>query len=33
LQRLLTNKQESFVAEARDVLRAGLETSPYYQFY
>jgi hypothetical protein len=29
LQRLLTNKQQSFVAEARDVLRAGLETSPY----
>jgi hypothetical protein len=29
LQRLLTDKQESFVAEARDVLRAGLETSPY----
>jgi hypothetical protein len=29
LQRLLTDKQESFVAEAQDVLRAGLETSPY----
>jgi hypothetical protein len=29
LQRLLTNKQESFVAEAQDVLRAGLETSPW----
>jgi hypothetical protein len=29
LQRLLTHKQESFVAEAQDVLRAGLETSPY----
>ena len=29
LQRLLTDKQESFVAEARDVLRAGLETSPF----
>ncbi len=29
LQRLLTDKQQSFVAEARDVLRAGLETSPY----
>jgi hypothetical protein len=29
LQRLLTDKQESFAAEARDVLRAGLETSPY----
>jgi hypothetical protein len=29
LQRLLTGQQESFVAEARDVLRAGLETSPY----
>jgi hypothetical protein len=29
LQRLLTDQQESFVAEARDVLRAGLETSPY----
>jgi len=29
LQRLLTDKQEGFVAEARDVLRAGLETSPY----
>jgi Transposase IS66 family len=27
LQRLLTDKQESFVAEAQDVLRAGLETS------
>jgi hypothetical protein len=29
LQRLLTDKQESFTAEAQDVLRAGLETSPY----
>ena len=29
LQRLLTDKQESFVAEARDVLRAGLETSRF----
>jgi hypothetical protein len=29
LQRLLTDKQEDFVAEAQDVLRAGLETSPY----
>ena len=29
LQRLLTDKQDDFVAEARDVLRAGLETSPY----
>jgi hypothetical protein len=29
LQRLLTDKQESFVAEAQDVLRAGLETSPF----
>ena len=29
LQRLLTHKQESFVAEAQDVLRAGLETSPF----
>ncbi len=29
LHRLLTDKQESFVAEAQDVLRAGLETSPY----
>ena len=29
LQRLLTDKQDSFVAEAQDVLRAGLETSPY----
>jgi Transposase IS66 family len=29
LQRLLTDKQESFVAEAQDVLRAGLETAPY----
>jgi len=28
LQRLLTDKQEDFVAEAQDVLRAGLETSP-----
>jgi len=29
LQRLLTDKQDSFVSEARDVLRAGLETSPF----
>ena len=29
LQRLLTDQQEIFVAEAQDVLRAGLETSPY----
>jgi hypothetical protein len=29
LQRLLTDKQDSFVAEAQDVLRAGLETAPY----
>lgn len=29
LQRLLTDKQDDFVAEARAVLRAGLETSPY----
>jgi hypothetical protein len=29
LQRLLTDKQERFVAEAQDVLRAGLQTSPY----
>jgi hypothetical protein len=29
LQRLLTDKQESFVAEAQDILRAGLETAPY----
>jgi Transposase IS66 family len=29
VQRLLTNKQEEFVSEAQDVLRAGLETSPY----
>ncbi len=29
LQRLLTDKQESFVAEAQDVLRAGLATSPF----
>jgi transposase IS66 family protein len=29
LQRLLTDKQESFVVEAQDVLRAGLETSPF----
>jgi hypothetical protein len=27
LQRLLTDKQDSFVAEAQDVLRVGLETS------
>jgi hypothetical protein len=29
VQRLLTDQQEDFVSEARDVLRAGLETSPY----
>jgi hypothetical protein len=29
LQRLLTDKQADFVAEAQDVLRAGLETAPY----
>ena len=29
LQRLLTDRQADFVAEAKDVLRAGLETSPY----
>jgi hypothetical protein len=29
LQRLLTDNQDSFVAEAQAVLRAGLETSPY----
>ena len=29
VQRLLTDKQEDFVSEAQDVLRAGLETSPY----
>jgi hypothetical protein len=29
LQRLLTDQQENFVAEAQDVLRAGLETSPF----
>jgi hypothetical protein len=29
LQRLLTDKQAEFVTEAQDVLRAGLETSPY----
>jgi hypothetical protein len=29
VQRLLTDNQEGFVSEARDVLRAGLETSPY----
>lgn len=29
LQRLLTDRQASFIAEATDVLRAGLETSPY----
>jgi hypothetical protein len=29
LQRLLTDQQEDFVAEAQDVLRAGLETSPF----
>jgi hypothetical protein len=29
VQRLLTDKQEGFVSEACDVLRAGLETSPF----
>jgi hypothetical protein len=29
VQRLLTEKQQSFLDEARDVLRAGLETSPW----
>ena len=29
LQRLLTDKQDGFVTEAQDVLRAGLETSPF----
>ena len=29
LQRLLTDKQVDFVSEAQDVLRAGLETSPF----
>ncbi|HEY2529227.1 MAG TPA: transposase [Xanthobacteraceae bacterium] len=29
LQRLLTDKQANFINEAQDVLRAGLETSPY----
>jgi hypothetical protein len=29
VQRLLTDQQDDFVSEARDVLRAGLETSPY----
>jgi hypothetical protein len=29
IQRLLTEKQDSFLDEARDVLRAGLETSPW----
>lgn len=29
LQRLLTDQQETFVAEAQDVLRAGLEMGPY----
>jgi hypothetical protein len=29
VQRLLTDKKDSFAAEAQDVLRAGLETSPY----
>jgi hypothetical protein len=29
IQRLLTEKHEDFLAEARDVLRAGLETSPW----
>jgi hypothetical protein len=28
-QRLLTDKQDDFVNEARDILEAGLETSPY----
>ena len=29
IQRLLTDKKDDFMAEARDVLRAGLETSPW----
>ena len=29
VQRLLTDKQDGFLDEARDVLRAGLETSPW----
>jgi Transposase IS66 family len=29
IQRLLTEKQDAFLAETRDVLRAGLETSPW----
>ena len=29
VQRLLTEKQQDFLDEARDVLRAGLETSPW----
>jgi hypothetical protein len=29
LQRLLTDKQDAFISEARDVLRAGLETSSW----
>src|SRR5689334_4258005 len=29
VQRLLTDKPDDFVSEAQDVLRAGLETSPY----
>jgi hypothetical protein len=29
LQRLLTEKQDGFITEAEDVLRAGLETSPF----
>ena len=29
LQRLLTDQQKQFTAEAQDVLRAGLETAPY----
>jgi hypothetical protein len=29
LQRLLTDKPDDFVSEAQDVLRAGLETSPF----
>ncbi len=29
LVRLLNEKHEDFIAEARDVLRAGLETSPW----
>ena len=30
VQRLLTDKPDAFVSEAQDVLRAGLETSPYF---